>query len=148
MPDPVRLAVLVTLAAAVALSACGAPRVSPPHEGYVQAADGVELYYRTLGQAADTVVVVRGGLGLDHGYLAPDLEPLAESSGTSSPRRVSASGPRPSHKASSFSWTRPDTTRTWRGQRHSSRRWCASSAETGTGRQPPGRASRAAKCAR
>jgi proline iminopeptidase len=79
MPDPVRLAVLVTLAAAVALSACGAPRVSPPHEGYVQAADGVELYYRTLGQAADTVVVVRGGLGLDHGYLAPDLEPLAES---------------------------------------------------------------------
>ncbi len=69
----------LALAAGVALSACGDPAASPLHQGYVQAADGVELYYRTVGDAPDTAVVLHGGPGFDHGYLAPDLEPLAES---------------------------------------------------------------------
>jgi proline iminopeptidase len=48
------------------------------HEGHVETHDGVALYYRTLGIVGDTVVVVHGGPFVDHGYLAPDLEQLAE----------------------------------------------------------------------
>jgi proline iminopeptidase len=47
-------------------------------EGYIESRDDVALYYRTLGEAVDTLVVVHGGPFVDHGYLAPDLEPLAE----------------------------------------------------------------------
>jgi len=47
-------------------------------EGWVQAADGVELYFRVVGSGRDTIVVLHGGaMGLSLDYLAPDLEPLA-----------------------------------------------------------------------
>jgi proline iminopeptidase len=49
-------------------------------EGYLESSDGVSLYYRTIGAASDTIIVLHGGPGLDQGYLAPDLEPLAETS--------------------------------------------------------------------
>ncbi len=55
-----------------------ADALAQPREGYIESHDGVALYYRTLGVAGDTVVVVHGGPFVDHGYLAPDLEPLAE----------------------------------------------------------------------
>jgi proline iminopeptidase len=48
-------------------------------EGFIGSTDGVELYFRVMGTAGDTLVVLHGGPGLDMGYLLPDLEPLAQS---------------------------------------------------------------------
>lgn len=48
-------------------------------EGFVASSDGVALYYRVVGAGGDTIVVVHGGPGMDHGYLAPDLEYLSDS---------------------------------------------------------------------
>jgi proline iminopeptidase len=52
--------------------------IAQPTEGYVTTSDGVQLYYRMMGAGQDTVVILHGGPGLDHGYLVPDLEPLAD----------------------------------------------------------------------
>jgi proline iminopeptidase len=49
-----------------------------PREGHIESHDGVALYWRILGVAGDTLVVVHGGPFVDHAYLVPDLEPLAE----------------------------------------------------------------------
>lgn len=46
-------------------------------EGYVDASGGVRLFYRTLGDRGDTVVVLHGGPGFSMSYLQADLEPLA-----------------------------------------------------------------------
>ncbi|HET9024725.1 MAG TPA: alpha/beta fold hydrolase [Burkholderiaceae bacterium] len=47
-------------------------------EGYVGSADGVRLYYRLVGDAADPVVVLHGGPGFSMRYLEDDLAPLAQ----------------------------------------------------------------------
>lgn len=47
-------------------------------EGWVDAGDGVRLYFRTDGTAQRAVVVLHGGPGLTHDYLADDLLPLAQ----------------------------------------------------------------------
>jgi proline iminopeptidase len=49
-------------------------------EGYVESSDGVSLFYRAVGDGADTVVVLHGGPGLTLDYFADDLLPLAERS--------------------------------------------------------------------
>jgi proline iminopeptidase len=49
-----------------------------PSEGYIESHDGVALYWRLLGAAGDTVIVLHGGPFVDHSYWVPDLEPLAE----------------------------------------------------------------------
>lgn len=71
----------VLLACATVLAGCtdrsGADALAR-HEGHIDSRDGVALYYRTLGGVGDTLVVVHGGPFVDHGYLAPDLEPMAE----------------------------------------------------------------------
>jgi proline iminopeptidase len=57
------------------------PSVTPEvevQEGFVEAGDGVRLFYRTVGSADDTMVVVHGGPGLDMEYFAADLQPLAD----------------------------------------------------------------------
>lgn len=46
-------------------------------EGYVTASDGVRLYYRALGEAPSTVIVLHGGPGLDHTYMLPTIDQLA-----------------------------------------------------------------------
>lgn len=46
-------------------------------EGYVDAGDGVRLFYRIVGTGSDTMVVIHGGPGLTMDYFAADLEPLA-----------------------------------------------------------------------
>ncbi len=48
----------------------------PVSEGYVVAADGARLFYRTVGDGPDTIVAVNGGPGLHMGTLV-SLEPLA-----------------------------------------------------------------------
>ena len=46
-------------------------------EGYVDAGNGVRLFYRLLGTGRDTVVIVNGGPGFTSDYLADDLTPMA-----------------------------------------------------------------------
>ncbi len=46
-------------------------------EGYVDAGDGVKVFYRLVGRGRDTVIVLHGGPGFSMSYLAADLEPLA-----------------------------------------------------------------------
>jgi proline iminopeptidase len=46
-------------------------------EGYVETSSGVRLFYRLLGSAPDTVVVIHGGPGLTMDYFLEDLSPLA-----------------------------------------------------------------------
>jgi proline iminopeptidase len=73
---------IVAALTALVLAGCADQRdtdvVVAPAEGYVASRDDVRLYYRVIG-SGDPVLVVHGGPGLDHGYLAPDLEPLAAS---------------------------------------------------------------------
>jgi proline iminopeptidase len=54
-----------------------AQQASKPNEGFVDAGDGVRLFYRIVGGGRDTVVVLHGGPGFTMSYLAADLEPLA-----------------------------------------------------------------------
>lgn len=87
--------ILLTLAASLPFVGCARPAASPDpaerpaasvrsgardgaREGHIDAGDGVALFYRTVGRGADTVVVLHGGPGFPSGYLAPDLEPLAD----------------------------------------------------------------------
>lgn len=68
------------LTAAVALAGCEAPErqgMSPPHRAGTLPVEGADLYYQIVGTGRP-LVVVHGGPGLDHGYLMPWLEPLAE----------------------------------------------------------------------
>jgi len=61
------------------LAACAYPvRASMSREGYVDAGNGVRLYYRVDGLASSAVVVLHGGPGLTHDYLADDLLPLTQ----------------------------------------------------------------------
>jgi proline iminopeptidase len=46
-------------------------------EGYVDAGDSVQLFYRMVGAGPDTIIVLHGGPGFTQDYLAADLEPLA-----------------------------------------------------------------------
>lgn len=50
----------------------------PLTEGYVEAGDGVRLFYRTVGTGGDTVVVLHGGPALNMDYFGDDLAPLSE----------------------------------------------------------------------
>lgn len=50
----------------------------PTAEGYIDAAEGVRLFYRIVGEAPDTVIVIHGGPGFSMEYFADDLEPLAQ----------------------------------------------------------------------
>jgi proline iminopeptidase len=64
----------------MAMVACARTSDGPPpfEEGYVEAGDSVRLFYQKMGDGGETIVALHGGPGLDAGYLAPDLEPLAE----------------------------------------------------------------------
>ncbi len=53
------------------------PRVSA--DGFVETRDGLSLYYRVLGDAPDTAVVVHGGPGAGMGSILPHLAPFADS---------------------------------------------------------------------
>jgi proline iminopeptidase len=63
------------------LTGCRSSSATPPapsrQEGHIDAGGGVRLFYRVLGVAPDTIVVLHGGPGLSLAYLADDLAPLA-----------------------------------------------------------------------
>ncbi len=48
-------------------------------EGFIRTSDGLSLYYRVLGEAPDTAVVVHGGPGAGMGSILPHVAPLADS---------------------------------------------------------------------
>ena len=66
--------------AALLVSSCGdleRQDFSPPiQEGTVEV-DGAELYTRSIG-AGEPLLIVHGGPGMDHGYLLPGMEGLAQ----------------------------------------------------------------------
>lgn len=45
-------------------------------EGYVEAGDGVRIFYRLVGSGPDTLVVIHGGPGLSHDYFGHELDGL------------------------------------------------------------------------
>jgi proline iminopeptidase len=64
------------------LCGCSPAKISASNlqqEGFISSTDDVKLFYQVMGSGSDTIVVLHGGPGLDIGYLAPDLDPLAES---------------------------------------------------------------------
>lgn len=73
------------LTAALLPTACGRPTPDgaaagdalPRREVYVLAPDSVRLFTQIVGSGADTLIVLHGGPGFTHDYLAADLEPLA-----------------------------------------------------------------------
>ena len=69
---PTCLATLIALAAA-----CAPQATTTAHEGYLDAANGVRLFYKVMGSGPDTLIVLHGGPGLTLEYIAPDFEPLA-----------------------------------------------------------------------
>ena len=73
------LLILATLLTGPGSGRAGAqpPQPRPPQEGHVEAGGGVRLFYRVLGAARDTLVVLHGGPGFSMAYLADDLAPLA-----------------------------------------------------------------------
>ena len=68
-------ALLIQLCDPGLLAAQAAPASS--REGYVDAGNGVRLFYRLLGSGRDTVVIINGGPGFTSDYLADDLMPMA-----------------------------------------------------------------------
>ncbi|WP_284347977.1 alpha/beta fold hydrolase [Roseisolibacter agri] len=68
---------------APAAVACARTPAPPPvtrvlaHEGFLAGAGGTRLFYRVMGSAPDTVVVVHGGPGAGLNAVRPDLQPLA-----------------------------------------------------------------------
>jgi proline iminopeptidase len=76
---------ILLMTVAVASQACqqesksGAGEMPETTEGYFAGNSGVRLFYRTIGSAPDTVIVLHGGPGVDMEYLISDLEPLAQS---------------------------------------------------------------------
>lgn len=57
-------------------NACLAQQTAP--EGYIRTADGVRLFYKVVGNGAETLVAVHGGPGNSLTSIEPDLEPLAK----------------------------------------------------------------------
>ena len=68
------------LVAGAVSAACDAPEprdMAPPYQAGTLEVAGADLYYQVVGTGRP-LVVVHGGPGLDHSYLMPWLEPLAE----------------------------------------------------------------------
>lgn len=66
------------LALPLALAACvNRMNAAASQQGFVDAGSGVRLFYRVDGNASRAVVVLHGGPGFSHDYLADDLLPLA-----------------------------------------------------------------------
>jgi proline iminopeptidase len=60
-----------------ALSASITWAQAPAKEGFIDAGQGVKLFYRFLGTGGDTVVLIHGGPGFTSDYLADDLTSMA-----------------------------------------------------------------------
>src|ERR1700739_4200772 len=73
--DPVPLVPLAAIAAAQSAPQASATNVFAQQEGFVDA-NGVMIYYKTLGRG-EPLMIVHGGPGASHDYFLPYLLPLA-----------------------------------------------------------------------
>lgn len=73
-----RCAVLTVLLVQLSIPGVLPAQSSPPPstEGYVDAGNGVQLFYRLLGRGRDTLVVIHGGPGFSSSYFGHDLDAL------------------------------------------------------------------------
>ena len=68
-----------TLALPIALAACmNRMNATTTQQGFVDSGPGVQLFYRVDGSGSRAVIVLHGGPGFSHDYLADDLLPLAD----------------------------------------------------------------------
>ena len=74
-----------------ALPIGGAPVVN---EGSIDAGGGVRLFYRGVGDGADTIVVLHGGRGFTMDYIAADLGRWPAGTRSSSTTSEARAGPR------------------------------------------------------
>ena len=58
---------------------------APTKEGFVTGADGVRLFYRTVGTRGDTLLFLHGGPGENFQGVGPDLEPRSRPEFTERP---------------------------------------------------------------
>ena len=73
-----RLTVWLVISVALAAPASTQPRTAAPtKEGFVEGADGVRLFYRTVGASRPVAVLLHGGPGSNSNGVWPDLQPLA-----------------------------------------------------------------------
>ena len=74
-----RNAVLVALLIQLSIPGVIPAQSSSPSisEGYVDAGNGVRLFYRLLGTGRDTLVIIHGGPGLSFEDFGHELDPLA-----------------------------------------------------------------------
>src|SRR5450432_2132209 len=55
-----------------------APVALAAQTGYVTMSDSARLYYRIIGHAADTIIAIHGGPGMDHESIFGDFKVLGE----------------------------------------------------------------------
>lgn len=72
-----RLSSTVLIALIAIASASGTLAQTPVREGFIDAGNGVKLYYRVLGMGNEPVVLIHGGPGFTSDYLADDLTTMA-----------------------------------------------------------------------
>ena len=65
-----------TIILTVILSASTPLAQTPAKKGFIDAGNGVKLYYRLLGNGSEPVVLIHGGPGFTSDYLADDLAPM------------------------------------------------------------------------
>jgi proline iminopeptidase len=68
--------ILPVILTALLSAACSSTQI-PAKEGYINAGNGVQLYYRIVGRGNEPVVLIHGGPGFTSDYLADDLGPMA-----------------------------------------------------------------------
>lgn len=78
MAKPFRALLSGTLIFSLLLLTAVTPAQTPVREGFINAGDGVKLYYRLVGRGSEPVVLIHGGPGLTSDYLADDLTALAD----------------------------------------------------------------------
>jgi pimeloyl-ACP methyl ester carboxylesterase len=93
-----------------------------PPQGFVEAGAGVQLFYRVDGHASRAVVVLHGGPGFSHDYLADELLPLAHTHGVihydqRGSGRSSAAPTHSTHAALPTTWRPCACTSAWSGWR-------------------------------
>ena len=69
------LSLFLVVVGSVALPQASAQKVDT--EGYVNAGNGVRLFYRLVGTDGEPVVLIHGGPGFTSDYLADDIAPMA-----------------------------------------------------------------------
>jgi proline iminopeptidase len=75
----IRTAIRTARFLAVVLAVALAPGATAGAQtGYVTMSDSARLFYRVMGHAADTIIAIHGGPGMDHESIANDFAVLAE----------------------------------------------------------------------